>query len=61
MVAFASGVENLHGIKPLTAGSRYSLGMWFTEDPDHFEYAACEECKRILTESLKNELVRLEL
>jgi hypothetical protein len=35
-VAFTSGGENLHGLKPLLRGHRYSLAVWFTEDPQRF-------------------------
>lgn len=29
LVAFSSGVENLHGVAPLTWGSRYVMAMWY--------------------------------
>lgn len=32
MVTFAAGVENLHGVTPVTRGQRCALSVWFTED-----------------------------
>jgi len=40
MVGFSSGGENPHGVLPLPRGNRYSLGMWLTDDPKHFEYVS---------------------
>jgi hypothetical protein len=42
-VAFTSGGENLHGLKPLRHGLRYNLAMWLVEDPkyaDPFDYGS---------------------
>lgn len=32
LVAFTSGPENLHQVRPVTRGARYVLAMWFTKD-----------------------------
>ncbi|KAJ3639489.1 hypothetical protein Zmor_002848 [Zophobas morio] len=37
MVAFSSGFENLHGVRAVTKGSRYGIGVWFTHDSEHAE------------------------
>lgn len=37
MVAFSSGVENLHGVKAVTEGTRCAIGIWFTLDPKESE------------------------
>jgi hypothetical protein len=37
MVGFSSGGENLHGVDPLSSGMRYSLGSWYSIDPNHEE------------------------
>ncbi|XP_060516352.1 prolyl 3-hydroxylase 1-like isoform X2 [Cylas formicarius] len=33
MVAFSSGIENLHGVRPVSKGKRCALAIWFTFDP----------------------------
>lgn len=35
LVAFSSGLENLHRVAPMTWGSRYVLAMWFTCSEKH--------------------------
>lgn len=35
LVAFTSGLENLHRVQPMTWGSRYVLAMWFTCSAKH--------------------------
>lgn len=37
MVAFSSGVENLHGVRAVKKGSRCAMALWFTFDPVHAE------------------------
>lgn len=32
LIAFTSGPENLHQVRPVTQGKRYVLAMWFTKD-----------------------------
>jgi hypothetical protein len=32
LVAFTSGPENLHQVRPVTQGTRYVLAMWFTKE-----------------------------
>lgn len=35
LVAFSSGLENLHRVMPMTGGKRYVLSMWFTCSARH--------------------------
>jgi len=35
LVAFSSGLENLHRVLPMTWGRRYVLSMWFTCSERH--------------------------
>merc|ERR1712048_436436 len=35
MIAFSSGMENLHRVQPMVKGSRYVLSMWFTCSEKH--------------------------
>ena len=37
MLGFSAGVENLHGVLPLTHGKRCALALWFTLDKAHSE------------------------
>ncbi|XP_045470805.1 prolyl 3-hydroxylase 1-like [Harmonia axyridis] len=37
MVAFSSGVENLHGVKAVRRGTRCAIGLWFTFNPEYKE------------------------
>merc|ERR1739845_152708 len=35
LVAFSSGLENLHRVQPMTWGRRYTLAVWFTCSAQH--------------------------
>jgi 2OG-Fe(II) oxygenase superfamily len=35
LVAFPSDERYVHQVLPVTAGKRYSLALWFTQDPKH--------------------------
>lgn len=37
VVAFSSGNENIHGVRAVTNGSRFALGLWFTFSPEYAE------------------------
>ena len=32
---YTSGAKHIHGVKEITNGTRYTMGMWFTKDPNH--------------------------
>lgn len=32
LVAFSAGIEDCHGVLPITSGTRYAMPMWFTHD-----------------------------
>lgn len=46
MVAFSSGPENPHGVKPVTSGSRCGVALWFTHQEKY------QEKDRMLAEML---------
>ncbi|XP_068220320.1 prolyl 3-hydroxylase 1-like isoform X2 [Palaemon carinicauda] len=50
MVAFSAGPENLHGVLPVTEGSRCAIGLWFTHNEKH------KEIERSLAELLLKKL-----
>jgi hypothetical protein len=43
LVAFTSGLENLHRVEKVTRGTRYVLAMWFTCSESHAAKADVEE------------------
>ena len=45
LLTFTGGLENLHGVRRVTAGTRYVIGMWFTCH-EELEYHDDEEDER---------------
>ena len=45
LLTFTGGLENLHGVRKVTAGTRYVIGMWFTCH-EELEYHDDEEDER---------------